>query len=243
MKRLYVYTFVLVSLVSLFSFIIGFSVTKTKFEVESSDKNLNNSGEVLANWVSTEVKVEELVGSSDLIVRARVVSQDTRLLEQNLPVYTAAGSDSTTPLEEVGPSSRANQVGERKVITPFTDSTMEVIEVYKGFAEGSITVMQTGGEIPSENENSPTQKMSTQGDPLFTVGSEHILFLVDISGDDIHAENRILYRIASPAGRYSIQGERVSTTINPQELSNEPVLLPTTIDELINEIKQHVNNP
>ncbi|MEN9563744.1 MAG: hypothetical protein RIR73_1988, partial [Chloroflexota bacterium] len=42
-------------------------------------------------------------------------------------------------------------------------------------------------------------------------GEEYILFLVDISGDPVHAPNRELYRIVNPFGRYSIQGESVHT--------------------------------
>lgn len=240
MKRLYMFL-----LVSLFGFAIGFGITKVTSNADSAEGQYldDTSSGMLANWVSTEVKIEELVRSSDLIVRVRVTSQDTRLLEHVLPVYTVAGADSSTPLEELDPSSEAEQIGERKLVTPFTDSTMEVIEVYKGSADESITVMQTGGEIPVENGDDITQKMSPQGDPLYNIDSEHVLFLINISGDEIHAENRVLYRIASPAGRYIVQGERVATTINPQELSEEPVTLPTTIDELVDEIRKQVNNP
>lgn len=49
------------------------------------------------------------------------------------------------------------------------------------------------------------QKFEIAADPLFEVGSEHILFLVDITGDGVHSKGRQLYRVVNPMGRYEIK--------------------------------------
>lgn len=80
--------------------------------------------------------------------------------------------------------------------------------VYKGPADNYITVMQTGGLLSPVNEDSRFN-LEIEGGPIFTGGDEYILFLKDISGDKVHSQNRELYRIINPAGRYAIDGDIV----------------------------------
>lgn len=75
---------------------------------------------------------------------------------------------------------------------------------------------------------------ATRGDPLFTRGGEHILFLKNISDDAIHAGNRQLYRIVNPTGRYDIQGGNVVT----HAWLPETYTPPATVDALVTEIRQ-----
>lgn len=70
-------------------------------------------------------------------------------------------------------------------------------------------------------------------DPLYKVGEEYILFLVDISGDHIHAPDRELYRIVNPFGRYGIDDENVLSYGEPLQ----PIELPTNIHELERQIE------
>ena len=171
-----------------------------------------------ADWASPAVTIADEVAGADLIVRAKVTNvNQARKLRQVLPRY----------------SSDAKIDGEGVNIMPFTDSEMAVLEVYKGSAEQHITVMQTGGSLPAENGD-PAMNLVTYDDPLFVAGSEHILFLADISGDPVHGQGRKLYRAINPAGRYEIQG---TTVFSPSEFpaAYKP---PKTVDELVSQIKQ-----
>lgn len=179
-----------------------------------------------ALWVDQGATVAEMTAQADLIVRVRVLSSETRELRSTLPQYAEDAETITGYVEEV---------------MPFTDSQMQVLEVYKGSAEGTITVMQTGG-LPGTVAADATP-FSLFGDPIFIVGSEHILFLVDISSDGVHSTGRKLYRTMNPFGRYEIKD---GVLITPVDLlagrEAIPPGLPTTLDELVEQIKQAVNN-
>ena len=172
----------------------------------------------VADWASQAVTVADEVAEADLIVRAKVTDvNQVRKLRQVLPRYSSDGKID----------------GEGVNIMPFTDSEMAVLEVYKGSVEQEITVMQTGGALPAENGD-PAMNLVTFDDPLFVAGSEHILFLTDISGDPVHSQGRKLYRAINPAGRYEIRG---TTVFSPSEFpaTYNP---PKTGDELVGQIKQ-----
>lgn len=170
-----------------------------------------------ANWASSAATIADQMAETDLVVRVKVIGVKTRKFETN-SLGDTAGSKMNRPI--------AN-------IMPFTDSEMQVLEVYKGEAEKQITVMQTGGVLAA-NDGDPAIEMVIDDNPIFVVGDEHILFLVDISNDPIHAKGRQLYRPVNPAGRYLIQGASV---FSPYEFS-ESVTPPKTVDELLGQIKQ-----
>jgi len=83
-------------------------------------------------------------------------------------------------------------------------------------------------------DNSPVQRLSVKDDPLYVVGEESVLFLVDISDDPIHAQGRTLYRTINPAGRYAVQG------IEVHDHSESPVTgsCRHILEELISQIRQ-----
>lgn len=144
-----------------------------------------------ANWVEQALTVPEQARRADLVVRARVVSLENRVHTEVLPVYA---EDAVTVLEE------------RESRTPFTDATFEVVETFKGTSAPFITLLQTGG-ILRQGRFGRSQKFEVSADPLFTEGSEHILFLVDITGDGVHSTGRQLYRIVNPLGRYEVRAQ------------------------------------
>ncbi|MBV9788182.1 MAG: hypothetical protein JOZ51_08415 [Chloroflexi bacterium] len=168
------------------------------------------------NWVDTSVTVDDQTERADLIVRVQVDSEPkARKLREVLKTNTPG-----------------QPVKDNVFITPFTDTKMRVLEVYKGEAGQRIEVMQTGGYLPAEGTD-PEIHMEMEGDPIYVKGSEHILFLKDISGDAVHAKGRSLYRTVSPASRYEIQGTQV---INHAELP-ENFVPPTSVAELTEQIR------
>jgi hypothetical protein len=159
--------------------------------------------------------IDEEAAEADVIVRVQVRKvRPARKLETPLPP-------------------EAQQNGFKKLVTPFTDTDLEVLEVYKGSIEKSISVMQTGGVL-AKTEDHPTVNWEMEGDPLLVEGAEHVLFLVNISGNEVHAKNRQLYRIVNPAGRYDVAGNTVQSHADfPQSYTP-----PQTLQELEAHIQQ-----
>ena len=144
-----------------------------------------------ASWVSTAETVSELALESDIIVRARVSGAPvTRVLRRELSVF----------------DENNNIVGSTIYEALFSDTTFEITKTYLGEPLLSIVVMQTGGFDPAKN-----RVEEVIDDPLYKIGEEYVLFLVDISGDRVQAPDRELYVIVHPFGRYEIKGESVSS--------------------------------
>lgn len=140
-------------------------------------------GEAQASWVSTAETVSQQVLESDLVVRVQVLKQDEpRHLWHPTPKGAAPGRFA------------------------FTDTQVEVLDVYRGKAQigDRLWIMQTGGELMTRGGK--ISRLELREDPLYELGSEMVLFLVDISGDPVHAAHRALFRTLNPAGRYEIQG-------------------------------------
>lgn len=167
------------------------------------------------NPVDGSITVAEQTRAAELIVKARVVSTENRLLTEVLPVYA---EDGVTVTEE------------REVSTPFTDVTFLVSETLEGKADSLITVLQTGGTL-DRGGRGRAQKFALAGDPLFVPGTEHILFLVDITNDGVHSTGRQLYRTVNAMGRYQVEPD--GSLIGPAHLDpghDQPALrqLPQT---------------
>lgn len=143
------------------------------------------------NLVEKATTVAEQTRRADLIVRARVVSLENRVHTEVLPVYA---EDAVTVLEK------------RESRTPFTDVTLEVLETFKGKSEPFVTALQTGGTL-RKGKFGRSQTFEIAEDPIFEENSEHILFLVDITGDGVHSTGRQLYRVVNPMGRYEIKAD------------------------------------
>lgn len=141
-----------------------------------------------ASWVSSAVTINEVAKESDLIVKVRVLGEPkSRTVRNEIPVWN-----------------ENNEIVSSKIVaTIFSDTTVEIIKTYYGISRETIEVAQTGGFDPAVAKN----VIELMDDPLYKTGEEYILFLVNISGDPIHAPDRELYRIVNPFGRYSIQGE------------------------------------
>lgn len=143
-----------------------------------------------ASWTSNAMAVDELVLESDLVVRGRVSQAPiTRVIRHELSVFDENNKVVGSTVSEM----------------LFSDTVFEIIKTYYGKPQSNITVMQTGGYDPAVSGS--VEEMVD--DPLYKVGEEYILFLVDISGDKVQAPNRELYRIVNPFGRYSVDGQKV----------------------------------
>lgn len=170
----------------------------------------------VALWVSPAASVPELVAEADLVLRARVLKA---------PVLRVEAFPGPVVAED------GTVIGEKTDTVAFSDTEMEVIEVYKGAAEKTVMVMQTGG---TGEAIAGQRQFALEGDPLYTPNEEVILFLVDISEDAVHAQGRMLYRVVNPAGRYTLQGAQV---LNYAEAAPT---LPKTVEELVAQIREAV---
>lgn len=168
-----------------------------------------------AEWVSRAKTVGQVISEADLVVRARVSEAPvTRVLRNELPIMDANGKVAGYMTDEM----------------LFSDTVFDILEVFSGKSPSKITVMQTGGTSPDNPRNS----IEMRDDPLYHLGEEYVLFLVDISGDPVQAPGRVLYRTVSPFGRYRIEGESViSYGENAKSFG-----LPATMVELVAQIKR-----
>lgn len=190
---------------------LGFVAGPNLFSTPSSPfDSVTGVQPVHLQWASDADAVVEQLIEADVVVRARVV--------ENL-----APRKLVFPLAENDPW--------RTEVNVFTDSVLEVLEVYQGTVGDRITVMQTGGAVPATAQH-PGVDLQVADDPLFVPGSEHVLFLVDISGDPVHAPERRLYRTVNPAGRYLVEGRRVVSHPELGRIAERP----GSLDELETEI-------
>ncbi|HRF50588.1 MAG TPA: hypothetical protein PLC98_23370 [Anaerolineales bacterium] len=143
-----------------------------------------------------------------------VASPVSRLVTQELPQMNAEG----TPVAVVTDAML------------FSDTVLQVLEVYSGTVPTAITVMQTGGVSPSTgNVEGPID------DPLYEVGEVYVLFLVDITGDPIQAPDAERYRTVSPAGRFLLDGSSVRSYWLDEQVR---AVQPTTLEDLLAQIRQ-----
>jgi len=170
-----------------------------------------------AQWSSAATTIDEQSAEANVIVHVRAREVGTvRAVEMRIDA--------------------ASQKSDFKVdALPFSDSRMEVVKTYKGSVPSIITVMQTGGQLAA-TERHPSINMVLDGDPLFVGGQEHVLFLKDISGDEIHAKDRALYQTVNPAGRYDIESGSVAIQADSALLGSYSP--PTTLEALEAQIER-----
>ncbi len=140
-----------------------------------------------ASWVSSAESVSEQVLEADLVVRVQSLDRaEPRHLWHPMPAGV----------------SRIDGQG----TFAFTDTEVEVLEVLNGDAKvgDRLWVMQTGADL--QTRDGKIARLELSEDPLYQLGDEMVLFLVDISGDKVHAADRQLYRTVNPAGRYQVEG-------------------------------------
>ncbi len=206
-----------------FSLLLGLTLLSvwsgplTAAEVSQPTASVSRAGGS-ANWISTAYTVRDQLNEADVVVRARVVKvNDARELRVPVPVRTPDGKDLGTVVD----------------VLPFTDSDLEVLEVYKGSPASHIVVMQTGGVVPAKGGRAGISVI-TEDDPILFAGSEYILFLKDISDDPVHAQGRMLYRAVNPAGRYRVAGTEVASPYGfPPGFAP-----PKTLSELVDRIQR-----
>ena len=212
-RRLIMPSVVLLTLV-----ISGCASTSPTGQTATQTESSVSSGGTSASWESTARTVAEVAKESDVIIYGRVIQEPvTRIVNFESPIVDESG----TPTGTTHTTSIA-----------FADTLFEVVKPYQDNPPSQILVMQTGGILPSGE----TAQFSD--DPLYRVGEEYILFLVDISGDKIHAPDRELYRIVSPAGRFLIAGNTATTFA--EEYMNQQ--LPKTTGELERQITEAVSS-
>ena len=157
-----------------------------------------------AAWVSQAETVAEQVFEADLVARVQAVDRaEARHLWHPMP--------------------EGVQKVDGRGTFAFTDTQVEVLEVYQGKAEvgDRLWVMQTGADL--RTHEGKTARLEAAEDPLYERGDEMVLFLIDISGDSVHAPNRELFRTVNPAGRYLVEGGLVGR-IAPHEHAKAQIL-------------------
>ena len=174
----------------------------------------------MTDWVSKAMTINELTSEADLVVQVRVIGEPvTRVIRHELSVW--------------GENNKI--VGSTVSETLFSDTVFEIIKTYRGKLQLNITVMQTGGFDPTVSSSIE----EVADDPLYKVGEEYILFLVDISGDKVQAPDRELYRIVNPFGRYRVDGEGVFSY--GENLASVSVNAIKNVSELEAQIEQAIN--
>lgn len=144
-----------------------------------------------ASWISTAQSVGQLSQEADLIVRVQAIDNgEPRFLWSPTPegAFRRAGRSTLA----------------------FTDTTVEVLEVYSGKAQvgDRVAIMQTGGDLLTRSGKLARLELSE--DPIYAPGAEMVLFLVDISNDPVHAQGEPLFRAVNPNGRFEVEGGLVS---------------------------------
>ncbi len=144
-----------------------------------------------ASWVSEASTVAEQIQEADLVVRVQAVDRgETRYLWSPTPDGVERKDGRST--------------------FAFTDTQVEVLDVYMGDAEvgDRLSILQTGGDLVTKSGE--LSRFELADDPIYQLGGEMLLFLVDISADPVHAKGRELFRTVNPAGRYELEGELAS---------------------------------
>ena len=190
--------------------IAAIGLTVGLFAVMAQRSDPPNS--VGVSWASAARTVAEEAAEANVIAHVRVSSvSPTRAVVKPLP---PDGSEFGRPTVDV---------------VPFTESTMQVLEVYKGTVGEQIIVSQTGGRLAATSAY-PSMSVELTGDPLFVQGSEHILFLVGPT--EIGGQQQV-FRPVNPAGRYEIRGSKVSS---PADFFG-PYVPPATLTDLVGRIQ------
>ena len=178
------------------------------------------------NPVDPSQTLEELTASADVIVQARLVHRRNRIHREVLPVYA---EDAVTV------------IGQQAVETPFTDSVFQVVDTLKGPKRHNLVIMQSGGTV----RRTGLGRGATFGlvdDPLFLDGSEHMLFLHDITNDGVNSKGRKLFRTVNPRGRFEVLpgGALLEPPVvtNGEEMGEVARLrTPVTADELKQQVR------
>ncbi len=187
--------------------------------VVTASQPATESGGVHAAWISTAETIAEQTQQADLVARVQVIGRaEPRFLWSPTP----DGAERTD-----GQSTFA-----------FTDSEVEILEVYSGKAEigDRLWTLQTGGDLLTKSGE--LARLEIAEDPLYKAGEEMILFLVDISDDPVHAGGRSLYRTVNPAGRFLVEGGLASRVLLTHPTKSAEQLDLATLEQQISSASQ-----
>lgn len=238
MKRFYFFIVVVI-----LSFLIGWQVVaryNTNNGLNSQmSTNISQRIEVerivgMGNWTETPTTVAALYEIADVVIRGRIIEQTEWLSSQTLPVYGPIDKAQTaTPIEEVAdPEKLAEIIGENVAYTPFTNSKVEVSEIFKGDGAKYMMVSQVGGTMPSEFGKEGNVQFVLEGNPILSPNDEYILFLTATPQtlDDFDS----IYYLVHPVGGFAIRGEEIINSID--EFTTETGDFPRTLEELQKQI-------
>lgn len=173
------------------SLVAGVLAAPVFFDAPSTDASHVEHAGAHASWISNAETVAQQVMEADLVVRVQAVDRaPARHLWHPMPEGVE----------------RVNGQG----TFAFTDTQVELLEVYRGDAQvgDRLWIMQTGADLLTREGK--LARLELAEDPLYRIGDEMVLFLVDISGDEVHAADRALYRTVNPSGRFQVEGGLVS---------------------------------
>ena len=191
----------------------------------------------VTDWAISSATVEELYSAADVVVRAKIGAQQERLEKESVALYQIEGIDPAVSVAEQLDkfdidNPKTIQVGTEIVYTPYIDSSLEKVEVFKGDLNQSITVTQLGGSMPHPVEKDKTIEIAgnLEGNPVLELGKEYILFLEHMEGSS--------YGVINPLARYQVEGALVHLPIDPVTILSQPISVPTTVVELVARIRQ-----
>lgn len=179
-----------------------------------------------AIWNSSAETIREQAMEADTIVRVQIIEN----LEPHTVSAVAPGAEGLESL-----AATVTRRGLEEPLIPFTSTVVEVLEVYNGKLQAGdrISLLQTGADLNG-------QVWQLIDDPLYQAGTEHVLFLADISSDPVHAKGgEPLFRTLNPASRYQVHGTQLETLVGtsrfepPADLGN----LEAQIGEALSDIR------
>ena len=173
------------------SLAVGVFVTRA---IQVSDVLPASSEGAHASWVSPAESVGELTQEAEIIVRVQA-------LRNGEPRYFWS------------PAPAGAERSDGRSTFVFTDTEVEVLQVYSGDVEvgDRLWVLQTGGELVTLSGEA--SRLELAEDPLYQPNDEMVLFLVNISGDPVHAKDRSLFRTVNPNGRFHLEGDQASRSL------------------------------
>ncbi|MCH9651988.1 MAG: hypothetical protein K0U98_27410 [Deltaproteobacteria bacterium] len=180
--------------------------------------------ESTAIWNHSALAPAELAKQAEVVVRAQVVDQAEPFI--------------VTPEPFLDPAVANSVIAQGRPIPqlPFTASEFEILEVYSGKVSvgDRIQLMQTGGIIKGE-------KSEISDDPLYQVGTEHVLFLRDVSSEMKQPQALPVLVTLNPASRYRVIGSQLEA--QSSFFAQDPAAAPLELASLEAEIRAAITKP
>lgn len=197
---------------------------------DSQFDRVHGTPESTAIWNTSALAPADLTKEAEVVIRAQIVDQAEPFIVIPEPFLDPATANSVIAQGRPIPQ------------LPFTSSTFEILEVYSGKLNvgDRIQLMQTGGIIEGE-------KTEISDDPLYQVGTEHVLFLRDVSSEMKSApaqsaqSAQSVFVTLNPASRYQVIGSQLEA--QSSFFAQDPSAAPLELASLEAEIRGALVKP